>query len=206
MKPEDETIEALSRSILRDARDEAEKIQTGGKEKGDEIRQKAQKAAEAERQEILDRARHGGGAHPQPGDRHGAVEGADQRSWSTAKNCWSGSSRRRRRKFPASRSAPITRRSSMRLLREAVTQLNASKVSLRADAETQKMLKGAVEAFSKDHDLEVSWQEPLEEGMGVVVDASDGHLHFDNTLETRLERQKNSLRSAVYQVLMGEKL
>ena len=46
----------------------------------------------------------------------------------------------------------------------------------------------------------------LEEGTGVIVDASDGHLHFDNTLETRLSRLQSSLRSSVYHVLMGEKL
>jgi vacuolar-type H+-ATPase subunit E/Vma4 len=46
----------------------------------------------------------------------------------------------------------------------------------------------------------------LDEGTGVVVDASAGKLHYDNTLETRLSRLQNSLRSSVYKVLMGEKV
>ncbi len=205
MKPEDETIEALSRSILRDAREEAEQIQTGGKEKGDEIRQKAMKAAEAEKQEILGRAR-------QEAERiRSQVIASAQLKARTLQLEHREKLLERVFKAANERISGIQKRSDyqqivMGLLREAVMQLSASKVSLRADAETQKILKGAVEAFSKEHNVEVSWQEPLEEGVGVVVDASDGHLHFDNTLETRLERQKNSLRSSVYQVLMGEKL
>jgi vacuolar-type H+-ATPase subunit E/Vma4 len=46
---------------------------------------------------------------------------------------------------------------------------------------------------------------PLEEGIGVVVDAADGKLHYDNTLETRLDRLQSTLRASVYKVSMGEK-
>jgi vacuolar-type H+-ATPase subunit E/Vma4 len=38
----------------------------------------------------------------------------------------------------------------------------------------------------------------------VVVDAAEGRLHYDNTLETRLERLQSNLRSSVYKLLMGE--
>jgi vacuolar-type H+-ATPase subunit E/Vma4 len=37
------------------------------------------------------------------------------------------------------------------------------------------------------------------------VDAADGKLHYDNTLETRLHRLEGTLRSSVYKVLIGEK-
>jgi vacuolar-type H+-ATPase subunit E/Vma4 len=46
----------------------------------------------------------------------------------------------------------------------------------------------------------------LEEGTGLVVSSSEGRLRYDNTLETRLSRLQNALRSAVYHVLTGEKL
>ena len=45
---------------------------------------------------------------------------------------------------------------------------------------------------------------PLEKGTGVVVETHDGHLQYDNTLETRLNRLQNLLRSPVYHLLMGE--
>jgi len=38
----------------------------------------------------------------------------------------------------------------------------------------------------------------------VIVDASGGKIHYDNTLETRLSRLQSTLRASVYKVLMGE--
>ncbi|HMB22400.1 MAG TPA: V-type ATP synthase subunit E family protein, partial [Anaerolineales bacterium] len=93
------------------------------------------------------------------------------------------------------------------LLREAVVQLKASKARIQVDAATQKLLSDStLKELSRELDAELTMGDVLEEGSGVVVDTADGHLHFDNTLETRLRRLQSSLRSAVYQVLMGEKL
>ena len=39
-----------------------------------------------------------------------------------------------------------------------------------------------------------------------LVNAADGKIHYDNTLETRLARLQATLRSSVYKVLMGEKV
>ena len=92
------------------------------------------------------------------------------------------------------------------LLREALTQLRVNKAQIRADAATQKSLKkGTLDKISKELNGEFNLGEPLEEGKGVVVDAADGKIHYDNTLETRLSRLQNTLRSAVYQMLTGEK-
>jgi vacuolar-type H+-ATPase subunit E/Vma4 len=92
------------------------------------------------------------------------------------------------------------------LLREALTQLGVKKADIRADETTQKSLKkGALDEISKELDGEFSIPGILEEGKGIVVDAADGKLHYDNTLETRLNRLQNALRSSVYQVLIGEK-
>jgi vacuolar-type H+-ATPase subunit E/Vma4 len=46
----------------------------------------------------------------------------------------------------------------------------------------------------------------LKQGTGVIVQTEDGRLQYDNTLETRLSRLKNALRSPVYHILMGEAL
>jgi vacuolar-type H+-ATPase subunit E/Vma4 len=44
----------------------------------------------------------------------------------------------------------------------------------------------------------------FDQGIGVIVETMDGHLQFDNTLETRLSRMQNSLRARVYELLTGE--
>ena len=92
------------------------------------------------------------------------------------------------------------------LLREALSQLNVKKAEIRADEITQKSLKmGALDEISRELNGEFAITGTLEEGTGVVVDAAEGKLHYDNTLETRLRRLQGDLRSSVYRVLTGEK-
>jgi vacuolar-type H+-ATPase subunit E/Vma4 len=92
------------------------------------------------------------------------------------------------------------------LLREALTQLRVNKAEIKADELTQKALKkGALDEISKELKGEFTLSSALEEGTGVVVDAADGKIHYDNTLETRLSRLQSALRSSVHKVLMGEK-
>src|SRR6185369_13538726 len=89
------------------------------------------------------------------------------------------------------------------LVREALTQLNVTEAEIRADESTQKVLK--LDDVSKELKGKFSFGEKLEEGTGIVVNASGGKINYDNTLETRLNRLQASLRSSVYKVLMGEK-
>ncbi len=205
MKPEDETIDTLARAILRDAREEAEKIQSEGRAKAEEIRAKAQAEAEAVRKEILDRAR---------------LEAERLRSQVVASAQLKARTLQLEHReklldqvFKAARErmAGLQKRSdypeiAALLLREAFQQLNASEAEVRLDAGTQKALGPHMDKLSKDLKVKLAVKEALEEGVGVIVDASGGHLHYDNTLDTRLDRMKKSLRSPVYQVLMGEKL
>jgi vacuolar-type H+-ATPase subunit E/Vma4 len=206
MKPEDETIETLARAILRDARDEAEQLQADGQVKAEEIRRKALEQAKAERQEILDRAR-------QEAERlRGQVVASAQLKARTMQLEHREKLLERVFKDAKERLQSIQRRPdydkiAADLLREAVVQLNAKEADIRADPVTQKILKnGVMETLAKELNLKASLLEPLEDGIGVIVDTADGHLHYDNTLETRLNRLQNALRSPVYQVLMGDKL
>jgi vacuolar-type H+-ATPase subunit E/Vma4 len=81
------------------------------------------------------------------------------------------------------------------------------KAEITADEFTQKALKkGALGAISKELNGEFSLAGTLGEGTGIVVDSAGGKIHYDNTLETRLSRLQNTLRSAVHKVLMGEKV
>jgi len=93
---------------------------------------------------------------------------------------------------------------AMLLVREALTELNASEAEVRADETTQKALK--LDELAKELNGKFTFGEKLEEGTGVVVNAAGGKLHYDNTLETRLNRLHGSLRSSVYKILTGEKV
>ena len=206
MKPEDENIEALARAILKDAQAEAEEIREQARAKAEEIRQRAQVEAESERKFILEsaqrdaeRLRSQAVATAQLKSRTLQLEHREKlldRVFDTVRERLSSIQKRADYDKVAAQ-----------LLREAIAQLNAGSAEVRADEATERFLKlTAANQISRELNAQITFGRPLESGTGLVVSASDGHLAYDNTLETRLARLQNSLRSSVYQVLMGEKL
>ena len=204
MKTEAQDIDMLERAILTEARDEAEQIKAEAKEKADAIRQRAQGQAEAERKAILDRAREDaerlrgqGVATAQLKARSSQLAHREQlleRVFKAVKE-----------QLPHVQKRPDSDEIAAMLLREAITQLRVNTAEVRADETTQKALKKSLNEISKELNAELTIGNVLEEGIGVVVDAADGKLHYDNTLETRLNRLQSTLRSSVYQILTGEK-
>lgn len=206
MRPEEENIEALSRAILRDAQDEIGQIKSDGETKANEIRQRAREQAEAGRKAILDRA---------------AVEAERLRSQVTAtaqlKARTSQLEHREqlldkvfdaaKQRIPSLQKRADYEQVAAQLLREALDQLKVASAQVRADAATEKILSAKVlDQVAKETKSQLSLGKTLESGIGVVVEASEGRIHYDNTFETRLSRLQSTLRSSVYQVLMGEKL
>lgn len=204
MNSEAENIVELERAILIEAREEAEQMQVEAKEKAEAIHKRAQEQAESERKAVLDRAR----------------EDADRlRSQATATAQLKARSSQLehrekvldnvftevKKQLDAVKKRPDYDAIAALLLREALTQLRVSKADIRADESTQKALKkGALDEIAKELKGEFAISGGLDEGTGVVVDASAGKIHYDNTLETRLSRLQNTLRASVYKVLMGE--
>ena len=204
MKSEAEDIEMLERAILMEAREEAEQMQTEAKERADVIHRRVQEQAASERKAILDRANQD-------------AERLRSQAMATAQLKARSSQLEHREKLLDSvfeevkkQLGAITKRPdydaiAAMLLREALTELRVSKAEIKADETTQKALKqGALAELTKEFKGEFSLAGSLEEGNGVVVDAAGGKIHYDNTLETRLNRLQGTLRSAVYKVLMGE--
>jgi vacuolar-type H+-ATPase subunit E/Vma4 len=206
MKPEDENIEALSRAILRDVRSEVDELQEEAKAKAEAIRQRAQAEAEAERKAILDKAKQD-------------AERLRSQSVATAQLKARTLQLEHREKLldkvfetARERLSTIQKRADYdkvagQLLKEAIAQLNAETAEVRADGVTERFLKSSTaDKVSKELNAKINFGKKLESGTGLMVDASNGRLHYDNTLESRLDRLQSSLRSAVYQVLMGEKI
>ena len=204
MKTEAQDIDMLERAILTEARDEAEQIKAEAKEKADAIRQRAQGQAEAERKAILDRAREDAERI-----RGQAVATAQLKARSSQlahrEQLLERVFKAVKENLPHVQKRPDYDEIAAMLLREAITQLRVNKADIRADETSQKSLKNALKDISKELNGEFNIGDALEEGTGVVVDAADGKLHYDNTLETRLNRLQSTLRSSVYQMLTGEK-
>jgi len=205
MKSEAEDIEMLERAILMEAREESEQMQAEAKERAEAIHRRAREQAESERKTILDRAnqdaerlRSQAVATAQLKARSMQLEHREKLLESVFEEV--------RKKLAEASKRPDYDAIAGLLLREALTQLRISKAEIRADEATlQALKKGALEQLARELKGEFVLGSTLEEGTGVVVDASDGKIHYDNTLETRLSRLQATLRSTVFNVLMGEK-
>lgn len=204
MRSEKQDIEMLELAILTEAREEAGQLQVEAKQKADAIHKRAQEQALQDRRSILERAQQD-------------AERLRSQATATAQLKARSSQLEHREKIldgvfeeVKKQLGAVVKRAdyddvAALLLREALTQLRVNKAEIRADEATQKALKkGALDQLAKELNGEFTLAGALEEGSGVVVNASGGKLHYDNTLETRLDRLQNTLRSAVYKVLMGE--
>jgi vacuolar-type H+-ATPase subunit E/Vma4 len=207
MRSLDENIESLSRAMLSEARADAEQILAEAKAKADVIRQKAQEQAAAERAEILERAR-------QEAERlRGQVVATTQMKARTMElahreKLLDGVFAEARKQLTSVEQYANYDEIAQRLLRESLAQLKPTKARFQADEKSLKVFTAAVlEEISKEMKVEqLIAGEPLKKGTGVLVESGDGHLVYDNTLETRLDRLQNNLRSPVYRILIGETL
>jgi V/A-type H+/Na+-transporting ATPase subunit E len=200
----DENIETLSRAILSDAQDETEQVKSEALSKADAIKQRAQAQAEAERKAILEQAtqeaerlRSQALATTQLKARALELEHREKLLERVFKAV--------REQLPSIQQKADYDRIAIDLVREGITQLNAKNANLHADKTTQKTLMDhGLDKISGDLKASISFGTPLERGTGVIVETAEGRLNFDNTLETRLNRLQNELRSSVYRLLVGE--
>jgi V/A-type H+-transporting ATPase subunit E len=200
----EENIEPLTRAILKEAEVDARQIREEAKKRADEIRRRGQEEAEKVRREILEKARQDADrlssqslASAQLKARTMQLEHREtllDRVFEAAKE-----------KLADVQKRPDYEQLAAQLLREPLVQMRVNKAEIRADKATQSLLeKKALKEISSELNGEFTMGDPLEEGTGVVVDVGEGRMHFDNTLETRLQRLQGSLRASVYKILMGE--
>ncbi len=205
MNTQVDNIEMLERAILGEARDASEQIKAEAQQKVDAIRKRAQEQAERESKSILDLARQDverlrGQAVATAQMKARSVQLAHReqlldRAFKTVKE-----------KLSEVQKRPDYDQIATLLLREALVQLRVNKAEIRADKITKNILeKSALGEISRELKGQFTITGELDEGIGVIVDAADGKLHYDNRLETRLHRLQSTLRASVNTVLMGEK-
>jgi vacuolar-type H+-ATPase subunit E/Vma4 len=206
MKSDDPNIEALSRAVLREAHSDAEKILVEAREKSNVIRQQAQQQADARRAEILEQAtREAQRIHSEimsTAQLKARTLQLDQREklldevFETA-----------RQQLNTIQKSTDYEKTARLLLSDALAHLKVDQAVIRADAATSKFFTDEVlSEISKEAGTKLKFGPPLERGMGVIAETTDGHRQYDNTLETRLARSRDTLRLPVYHLLMGEPL
>jgi vacuolar-type H+-ATPase subunit E/Vma4 len=206
MKSVEESMRALSRAVLSDARAEAERVKADARAKAEAIRQRAQEQAEAERGKNLEHAH-------QEADRirSQAIAVAQlkartlqlERREKLLNEVFDAA----RQRLPAVQQWTDYDQIVHRLAREAVDLLGTETVRIRADELAQAVLAdGVLAEIAKESGAQLQLGEPLERETGVIAETADGHRQYDNTLEARLSRWQDALRSPVYHLLMGKSL
>jgi len=200
----DENIKPLERAVLDEARAEAEKILAEARMKAETMKRQASERAADERARIIaqasleaERLRSQAIAITHLESRTLTLEQREILLQTVFEAV--------RKKLPKVQRDPHYDRIAQNLLREALLQLGAGSARLHADKATQKVLTASLlEKMSKGLKIRIQKGEPLKDGIGVIVETEDGRRQYDNTLETRLNRMQDALRSPVYRLLMGE--
>jgi vacuolar-type H+-ATPase subunit E/Vma4 len=204
MKAVEEDLRALSRAVLHEARAEAEQILADATTKADVTRRRAQEQADKERQEILARARQ-----EAEHIRREAIATAQMQARTVQlerrEKLLNDVFEQARQRLPSVQQWTDYGEIARRLTREAITRLDADAVLLRADAQARELLSDEVLAsLAQELGVQVQWGVTLEREAGVIAETPDGHRRYYNTLQARLDRQQEALRSPVYRLLVGE--
>jgi len=205
MTPEN-NIENLSRDILQQAKSEAEQLLSEAKIKAEEIHKRAQDEADAEKERILaqakrdsDRIRSQAIATTQLKARTLQLESREILLTEVFSEAM--------KKLPSVQQWNDFGSIIENLAIEAISQLGSNEVLLHTDSVTAKLMTDSVlKKIRAKFKESIEIGGPLTNGTGLIATTKDGHLTYDNTLETRLQKIANELRSPVYHLLMGESL
>ncbi len=202
----DDNIETLSQRIMSDATTEAETVLEVARVRAEEIRIRGQALAQAEREAILNRAR-------QEAERlHDQTLSTTQLKVRNDQLAFREQLLDRvflsvREKIPSVQQWNNYEEIAMDLIKEALLHLKDYPVQVRVDSTVKKLVsQEKLDQLAAELGAQVTGYGDLSQGTGVIVETADGHLNFDNTLETRLVRMQNSLRAPVYHILMGEQV
>ena len=204
LKSLDERITELTRSILDEAKSDVEKIQAEAQQKESEILKRGKLQAEQLRTEILEKARRDAELRKEERLAEITVK-ARVEAYERREQLLEATFEAVRKRLPRVPDEPGYLDALMDLMREAIQQLQSEKAILRFDAASRKLIgEEAINELGAEFGVALSIGEDLSEVIGVVAQDEKGHRIFENTLEMRLERQIERLRTTVFSILIGE--
>lgn len=203
---ETNNVQALQQAIIAIAQQEAQSILDEARSKADAIHKQAEVRAEAASVAILRAAERQVPRFIEQAAAKAQVEAqmlklqrreeVIERAFATA--------RQRLTTLPQRAGyAAIVRR----LLNEAIAVLDSDTCIVHADAQTQALLTDALLAeIERERHVKLHLDDPLIEGVGIVLSTPDGRRRYDNTFAARLARAEDDLRTEVYHILAGDTL
>lgn len=202
-------VQVLEQAIMEIAQQEAQSILDEARSKADAIHKQAKVRAEAESTAILHAAEQ---QVPHLIEQAGAKAQVEaqmiklQRREQVIERAFAAA----RHKLAMLPQRPDYADIVRHLLDEAITVLDNDTCIVHADAQTQTLLTDAfLTAIARERHVTLRRGDLLTEGaplsgIGIVLSTPDGKRRYDNTLEARLTRIQDSLRTEVYRILAGE--
>lgn len=200
-------IEGLEEAVMEEAQERARKILSDAQDQADEIRQRAEREVEAKSAAIVKRAEARADALRNDAVAEGHLQAQNYKLKHRESLL--------ERVFDEARrhlSTLVEREDYLDLMKifihEAVERLGEeSAFRVRAGQRTNALLDDVVlKALASDLGVVLKRGEPLSEREGVLVETMNGHRQYANTLQARLERMREALRTPTFHLLMGKEL
>jgi len=205
MQQDNVGLQALSSAILDDARVDAARIIADARAEAEAVLRKAKEEAEAKRQEILQKAKAEASHIRRQGIAAANME-AQTLLLSRRERILTDIFEKAYQRLKAAPNWSGYDKIVRDLTREAITHLSAEEAVIHGDDRALDLLKqGMLKDLEKESGVRLHMGEPLTDNVGIIVETVDGHRRYDNTLGTRLNRQKDFIRAEVYRILVGER-
>lgn len=199
-----EKIQVLESTIMEIAQQEAQAILDEARAKADSLRTQAEAKARVESERILAEARQTVEKLIDQATAKAQLE-AQMLKLQRREQALVRTFAKARLKLATIPERPDYADIVRRLISEAATYMGDAAFVIRADAAANRVLDQALlEDLAQQHNVQLERGPQLEEGAGIVLTTPDGHRRYNNTLETRLARIQDNVRTAVYHILAGD--
>jgi len=201
---EQEKIQVLESTIMEIAQQEAQAILDEARAKADSLRSQAEAKAAVESERILAAARQTVEKLIDQATAKAQLE-AQMLKLQRREQALQRALAKARLRLATIPERPDYADIVRRLISEAVTYMGDAAFVIRADAATQRVLDQILLAdLAQQLNVQLESGPQLEEGTGIVLTTPDGRRRYDNTLETRLARIQEDVRTPVYHILAGD--
>ena len=197
VKTLDDRIEDLIRTIRDDARREIEELRAETDKKEAEILAEGKLRAEKLRSEILEKAKLEALAELKLEEKKMMLERREALINEVFESVKDG--------IPILVNKTKYAQFLPGLVKEAVLNLETDQAVLHFDTVSRGLINESdIEIIGDEIKTQLTVGDDIYQGNGVIVTDRDGHRVYDNTLQTRLERDKELLRAKIFRILMEE--
>jgi V/A-type H+-transporting ATPase subunit E len=197
-------VQVLERAIMEIAEQEVQTILEEARAKADSLRKKAESEAESESARILKEAQQTVKKLFDQATAKAQLE-AQMLKLQRREQVLQHAFDKARQRLATIPQRPDYVDIVRRLISEAATYLGDEAFVVQADAATNHVLDGAfLEDLAQQLNVHLERGTQLEEGTGIVLTTPDGHRRYDSTLEARLTRVQDNIRTAVFHILAGD--